>query len=163
MNDVKKIFSILFYYSFILKKYKVNKEFELFITTPFGALSGTLSFDGLSSELTNFSFNDFLNNNNLVLNTFFENILKERKQDLENCTHAKNKIDEIKDIDEKIKYISHFLEENEALYEELKTEFKQEETVVFNDVTLYYPTKIKLPSFTIFTKNILGISFIKKN
>lgn len=134
---INKKHALLNFFSGVLKGCDI-KNYEIFITTPFGTLSGTPDFRISDSIDDNLKFDNYLFNHNLVLSAY-TNTIEKRLVKLAN--NPKISI------------------EDEVFFPLISSD----DVIVFNNVTLNSNGKtFHLPSFTLFTENILGISYIKK-
>lgn len=132
-NYFYKKYALLFFYTNQLKKADV-KNYKVLITTPFGAVKGIPDFTIPISRKVDFF--ECMNNNNYLIN----NYLKLAEQDHERIKNSK--------------YI-------ELDGERFLPLIKDDEYIVINNAVVYSNgSTFEVPSFTLFSDSILGISFV---
>lgn len=129
-------YSLLNFYSGVLKNYD-TKDYDILITTTFGTLIGTPDFKFPEFSDETLKFDHYFYNHNLLL-VSYTNLIEEKLIELNK--NSKVPI------------------EDEVFFSTIN-----DEVVVLKNVTLNSNGKIfHLPSFTLFTESILGISYIEK-
>lgn len=142
----KKLALVKFYYETLQKydDYNVNDNlsYDIAVLTQSGLISGKPSFSLHTEDTKNLRLAHFICDHNLIM-TDYLNFLE-------------------KDLEKKLKQLEakEISRDEFLLYEPLETD----DTLVLKNVTIHNGNNsIKLESITIFSENILGISFIKKN
>ena len=142
----KKLALVKFYYE-TLEKYDGydeddNLSYDIAVLTQSGLISGKPSFSLHTENTENLRLAHFIGNHNLIMTDYLNFLEKDFEK--------KFKLLEAKKISR-----DEFL-----LYEPLETD----DTLVLKNATIHNGNQsIKLESITIFSENILGISFIKRN
>ncbi|MFR9019244.1 MAG: hypothetical protein ACLVH8_06035 [Fusobacterium sp.] len=132
-NYFHKKYALLFFYTNQLKKAGI-KNYKVLITTPFGAVKGIPDFTIPTSRKVDFF--ECVNNNNYLINNYLE--LAEQDH-------------------ERIKNSKYIELDNECFFPLIK----DDEYIVINDAVVYSNgTTFEVPSFTLFSDSILGISFV---
>lgn len=142
----KKLALVKFYYE-TLQKYddcnvNDNLSYDIAVLTQSGLISGKPSFSLHTEDTKNLRLAHFICDHNLIM-TDYLNFLE-------------------KDLEKKLKQLEakEISRDEFLLYEPLETD----DTLVLKNVTIHNGNNsIKLESITIFSENILGISFIKRN
>lgn len=142
----KKLALVKFYYETLQKydDYNVNDNlsYDIAVLTQSGLISGKPSFSLHTEDTKNLRLAHFICDHNLIM-TDYLNFLE-------------------KDLEKKLKQLEakEISRDEFLLYEPLETD----NTLVLKNVTIHNGNNsIKLESITIFSENILGISFIKRN
>ena len=142
----KKLALVKFYYETLQKydNYNVNDNlsYDIAVLTQSGLISGKSSFSLHTEDTKNLRLAHFICDHNLIM-TDYLNFLE-------------------KDLEKKLKQLEakEISRDEFLLYEPLETD----DTLVLKNVTIHNGNNsIKLESITIFSENILGISFIKRN
>ena len=142
----KKLALVKFYYETLQKydDYNVNDNlsYDIAVLTQSGLISGKPSFSLHTEDTKNLRLAHFICDHNLIM-TDYLNFLE-------------------KDLEKKLKQLEakEISRDEFLLYEPLETD----DTLVWKNVTIHNGNNsIKLESITIFSENILGISFIKRN
>ena len=142
----KKLALVKFYYETLQKydDYNVNDNlsYDIAVLTQSGLISGKPSFSLHIEDTKNLRLAYFICDHNLIM-TDYLNFLE-------------------KDLEKKLKQLEakEISRDEFLLYEPLETD----DTLVLKNVTIHNGNNsIKLESITIFSENILGISFIKRN
>lgn len=142
----KKLALVKFYYETLQKydDYNVNDNlsYDIAVLTQSGLISGKPSFSLHTEDTKNLRLAHFICDHNLIM-TDYLNFLE-------------------KDLEKKLKQLEakEISRDEFLLYEPLETD----DTLVLKNVTIHNgDNSIKLESITIFSGNILGISFIKRN
>ena len=142
----KKLALVKFYYETLEKydDYNVddNLSYDIAILTQSGLISGKPSFSLHTEDTKNLRLAHFICDHNLIM-TDYLNFLE-------------------KDLEKKLKQLEakEISRDEFLLYEPLETD----DTLVLKNVTIHNGNNsIKLESITIFSENVLGISFIKRN
>lgn len=142
----KKLALVKFYYETLQKydNYNVNDNlsYDIAVLTQSGLISGKPSFSLHTEDTKNLRLAHFICDHNLIM-TDYLNFLE-------------------KDLEKKLKQLEakEISRDEFLLYEPLETD----DTLVLKNVTIHNGNNsIKLESITIFSENILGISFIKRN
>ncbi|MBF1200712.1 MAG: hypothetical protein HXM14_00710 [Fusobacterium periodonticum] len=142
----KKLALVKFYYETLQKydDYNVNDNlsYDIAVLTQSGLISGKPSFSLHTEDTKNLRLAHFICDHNLIM-TDYLNFLE-------------------KDLEKKLKQLEakEISRDEFLLYEPLETD----DTLVLKNVTIHNGNNsIKLESITIFSENILGISFIKRN
>ena len=142
----KKLALVKFYYETLQKydDYNVNDNlsYDIAVLTQSGLISGKPSFSLHTEDTKNLRLAHFICDHNLIM-TDYLNFLE-------------------KDLEKKLKQLEakEISRDEFLLYEPLETD----DTPVLKNVTIHNGNNsIKLESITIFSENILGISFIKRN
>lgn len=142
----KKLALVKFYYETLEKydDYNVddNLSYDIAVLTQSGLISGKPSFSLHTEDTKNLRLTHFICDHNLIM-TDYLNFLE-------------------KDLEKKLKQLEakEISRDEFLLYEPLETD----DTLVLKNVTIHNGNNsIKLESITIFSENVLGISFIKRN
>ena len=142
----KKLALVKFYYETLQKydDYNVNDNlsYDIAVLTQSGLISGKPSFSLHTEDTKNLRLAHFICDHNLIM-TDYLNFLE-------------------KDLEKKLKQLEakEISRDEFLLYEPLETD----DTLVLKNVTIHNGNNsIKLESITIFSENVLGISFIKRN
>ena len=142
----KKLALVKFYYETLEKydDYNVddNLSYDIAVLTQSGLISGKPSFSLHTEDTKNLRLAHFICDHNLIM-TDYLNVLE-------------------KDLEKKLKQLEakEISRDEFLLYEPLETD----DTLVLKNVTIHNGNNsIKLESITIFSENVLGISFIKRN
>jgi hypothetical protein len=142
----KKLALVKFYYETLEKydDYNVddNLSYDIAVLTQSGLISGKPSFSLHTEDTKNLRLAHFICDHNLIM-TDYLNFLE-------------------KDLEKKLKQLEakEISRDEFLLYEPLETD----DTLVLKNVTIHNGNNsIKLESITIFSENVLGISFIKRN
>lgn len=142
----KKLALVKFYYETLEKydDYNVddNLSYNIAVLTQSGLISGKPSFSLHTEDTKNLRLAHFICDHNLIM-TDYLNFLE-------------------KDLEKKLKQLEakEISRDEFLLYEPLETD----DTLVLKNVTIHNGNNsIKLESITIFSENVLGISFIKRN
>ena len=145
--DISKELALVKFYYETLEKYDDydvddNLSYDIAVLTQSGLISGKPSFSLHTENTKNLRLAHFICNHNLIM-TDYLNFLE-------------------KDLEKKLKQLEakEISRDEFLLYESLETD----DTLVLTNATIHNGNNpIKLESVTIFSKNILGISFIKRN
>lgn len=142
----KKLALVKFYYETLQKydDYNVNDNlsYDIAVLTQSGLISGKPSFSLHTEDTKNLRLAHFICDHNFIM-TDYLNFLE-------------------KDLEKKLKQLEakEISRDEFLLYEPLETD----DTLVLKNVTIHNGNNsIKLESITIFSENVLGISFIKRN
>lgn len=141
----KKLALVKFYYDTLAKydEYDINDNFsyEIAILTPTGIISGKPTFHVYTKNTQDFRLIDFICDHNLILNDYNYSIEENYEKHIEKLKRR-------------------LVDEDAFLHCE---PLEIGDTLVLRNATIHCGNKpIKVESITIFTENILGISFFKK-
>ena len=142
----KKLALVKFYYE-TLEKYddydeNDNLSYNIAVLTQSGLISGKPSFSLLTENTENLRLAHFICNHNLIMTDYLNFLEKDFEKKFKQLETKKISRDEF------------------LLYEPLETD----DILVLKNATIHNGNQpIKLESITIFSENILGISFIKRN
>ena len=142
----KKLALVKFYYE-TLEKYDDydednNLSYDIAVLTQSGLISGKPSFSLHTENTENLRLTHFIGDHNLIMTDYLNFLEKDFEKKFKQLEAKKISRDEY------------------LLYEPLETD----DTLVLKNATIHNGNQsIKLESITIFSENILGISFIKRN
>lgn len=145
--DISKELALVKFYYETLEKYDDydiddNLSYDIAVLTQSGLISGKPSFSLHTEDTKNLRLTHFICNHNLIMTNYLNFLEKDLEKKLKQLEAKEISRDEF------------------LLYEPLETD----DTLVLKNVTIHNGNNsIKLESVTIFSKNILGISFIKRN
>ena len=142
----KKLALVKFYYETLEKydDYNVddNLSYDIAVLTQSGLISGKPSFSLHTEDTKNLRLTHFICDHNLIMTDYLNFLVKDFEKKLKQLEAKEISRDEF------------------LLYEPLETD----DTLVLKNVTIHNGNNsIKLESITIFSENVLGISFIKRN
>ena len=145
--DISKKLALVKYYYETLEKYDNydiddNLSYDIAVLTQSGLISGKPSFSVPTENTENLRLAHFISDHNFIITDYLSFLEKDLEKKLKQLEAKEISRDEF------------------LLYEPLETD----DTLVLKNVTIHNGNNsIKLESITIFSENILGISFIKRN
>ena len=146
--DISKKLALVKYYYETLEKYDNydiddNLSYDIAVLTQSGLISGKPSFSMPTENTENLRLADFISDHNFIITDYLSFLEKDLEKKLKQLEAKEISRDEF------------------LLYEPLETD---DDALVLKNATIHNGNKpIKLESITIFSQNILGISFIKRN